>query len=273
MATSVPARLAPYVRSLQTYDVTYAVPSGVHIGMPAPAVSLVLPLDDPLEVSWSARPESRTQTWASVSGLHLQPAQVHHGRRQRGIQLALTPAGTRALLGVPAAALAGQLLELGEVAPAASNLPERLAESSTWSARLAVLGEAFEQALARHRSTCPRAEVGRALALLTRGARVADVAAEVGYSRRRLTALVGDEVGISPKQFQRLARFDASHQRVREAAMAGEVRISVVAADAGYADQAHLTREWSELAGCSPTAWLAREFPIVQANAGLRREV
>jgi len=37
-----------------------------------------------------------------------------------------------------------------------------------------------------------------------------------------------------------------------------------VAALAGYYDQAHFTRDWRDLAGCSPTTWLAEEFPSVQ---------
>ena len=37
-----------------------------------------------------------------------------------------------------------------------------------------------------------------------------------------------------------------------------------VALDAGYADQAHLTREWQEFGGCTPTTWLREEFPFVQ---------
>ncbi|MCA1672997.1 MAG: helix-turn-helix domain-containing protein, partial [Actinobacteria bacterium] len=37
-----------------------------------------------------------------------------------------------------------------------------------------------------------------------------------------------------------------------------------VAARCGYYDQAHFTREWRDLAGCSPRTWLAEELPSVQ---------
>jgi AraC-like DNA-binding protein len=37
-----------------------------------------------------------------------------------------------------------------------------------------------------------------------------------------------------------------------------------VAVSAGYADQAHLTREWRALAGCTPGEWVRDEVPIVQ---------
>ena len=67
------------------------------------------------------------------------------------------------------------------------------------------------RALAERGDRAPRAEVGRALAGLTRGESVAAVAAEVGYSRRRLGTLVREECGLTPKEYQRVARFERAH--------------------------------------------------------------
>ncbi|RYC07081.1 helix-turn-helix domain-containing protein [Nocardioides zhouii] len=264
MATVHPA-LTPYVRSTVVYDVDFAAP-GVHIGMPSTGLTMVLPLEEPLAVSWDDAPGTRTTTWTSVSGLHTRAAAVHHGHHQRGIQLEVTAAGARALWGVPASALAGHLLELSDLDRAFVDLPERLAGQRTWPARLQVLEEAMLLALRRHSQPGPRPEVARAMALLTRGARVADAAHEVGYSRRRLSVLVHDEVGVTPKTYQRLARFSSAHRRMRDAVLAGQVSVAAVAAESGYADQAHLAREWSGFAGCSPTEWVRREFPNVQAT-------
>ncbi|NYE38168.1 AraC-like DNA-binding protein [Nocardioides cavernae] len=266
MAAVHPA-LSPYVRSLVAYDVSFAGP-GIHIGMPSTELTWVLPLDEPLGVAWEGEPGSRRVGWTSVSGLHTRPAAVEHGLRQRGIQLALTTEGARALWGVPAAALAGHLLELGDVAPDLADLPERLAGHRSAADALPEVERALLDALRRHRRPPQRPEVTRALALLTRGVPVAATAGDVGYSRRRLTTLVRDEAGVAPKTYQRLARFARSHALMRRAALSGEVSVATVAARAGYADQAHLAREWSEMAGCSPTEWVRREFPVVQATRG-----
>lgn len=110
-----------------------------------------------------------------------------------------------------------------------------------------------------------RGEVGHALAALTRGARVQEVADEVGFSRRRLSTLVRGECGLAPKEFQRIARFRASRQAL---AARPRARLAEVAATTGYSDQAHLTREWTALAGCTPTTWLREEFPFVQDGGG-----
>jgi AraC-like DNA-binding protein len=263
MAT-VPAALAPYVRSIVVYDVTFGAP-GVHIGMPSTGLTFVLPIGEPLEVSWDGSPGTRSVGWSSVSGLHTSAAAVHHGDHQCGIQLSLTPAGARAIWGVPAGALAGELLALTDVDAGLADLPARLADEVTWDGRLAVLERDLVAALHRHARPSLRPEVAQAMALLTRGVPVAATAHDVGFSRRRLTTLVRDEVGVTPKTYQRLARFSAAHRRLRRAALAGEVSVARVAAESGYADQAHLAREWAGFSGCSPTEWLRREFPIVQA--------
>jgi AraC-like DNA-binding protein len=248
--------LAPYVTSIQAYDVPAGAP-GVHRGLPDTALTLVLGLGRPVDVGW-ADGTGRAARWSTVSGLHTAPAAIHQDGPQRGVSVALTPAGARALLGVPAAALAGELLELGEVAPDLADLPERVQDGPP----VPTVVLALTAALARRGAAGPRAEVGRALARLTRGAPVGAVATEVGYSRRRLGTLVREETGLTPKAYQRVARFAASR------ALVGRRPLAEVAAACGYADQGHLAREWAALAGCPPSTWVREEFPFLQDLAG-----
>ncbi len=259
----VPELLRPYVASLVTYDVDLGGP-GVHRGLPGTSLTFVLPLDAPLDVGWAGDPGSRRASWSSVSGLHAGPAEIHHPGHQTGIQLALTVAGARALLGLPAAELAGELADLQEAAPELADLPERLLALADWESRVQLVWTVLGAALERNDPSGPRAEIGRALARLTRGVRVAEVADEVGYSRRHLGSLMLAEVGLTPKEYQRVARFERSRGLVLSAAATGRVSLAEVAATAGYADQAHLTREWVRLAGCPPSTWIAEELPFVQ---------
>ncbi|MFB9312246.1 helix-turn-helix domain-containing protein [Nocardioides plantarum] len=255
---SVPPVLAPYVARLAAYDVVGE--PGVHIGMPSTRLTLVLAVDEPVDVGWHDG-AARGRYWANVSGLHPAPAAIHHGRRQRGVFVELTVAGARALLGTPAAGLAGQMAEVAEVDPALRDLPERLsyADQAAWEGLVA---RALVGSLARHDVPGPRAEVCRALARLTGGASVADVADDVGFSRRHLGDLVRAEAGVSPQHWGRLARFERSHAQVRTGLPLVEVAVRC-----GYADQSHLTREWVAFAGCSPTEWRRRELPSVQDRA------
>ncbi|WP_017625381.1 helix-turn-helix domain-containing protein [Nocardiopsis chromatogenes] len=106
------------------------------------------------------------------------------------------------------------------------------------------------------------AELSRAWRLLgAEGAvRVQQVADSVGWSRRHLAQRMGAEVGVSPKQAARLARFERSTRALR----ARPPGLASVAAECGFADQAHMTNEWRELAGCTPAQWMREELPFLQ---------
>ena len=256
----MPPALRPYVAWLGAYDVDMGVP-GIHRGLPSTTVTFVLPCDDPLEVEWSGVPDSRMTGWSSVSGLHDRPAEIRHRGHQRGVQLALTAEGARALFGLPASQLAGRLLTLEEVGPSLHHLPEQLAQTPH-ERRSDLVARTVAEELARRGAPGPRVEVSRALARLSRGHSVQAVADEVGYSRRHLTSLVRAETGLAPQQLRRIARFQAARRII------GHRPLAEVAATCGYADQAHLSRDWCALAGCTPTTWLREEFPIVQDAGG-----
>ncbi|WP_278255830.1 AraC family transcriptional regulator [Nocardioides convexus] len=142
--------------------------------------------------------------------------------------------------------------------PCCGSLPERLHAVPSWAGRVALVDRTLAALAAHAGDPAPRAEVAHALSLLTTGTRVEAAAAEVGYSRRRLGSLVRAECGVTPKAYQRIARLEAARR------VLGRRPLAEVALRCGYADQAHLTREWSALAGCTPTTWLREEFPFLQ---------
>ena len=102
--------------------------------------------------------------------------------------------------------------------------------------------------------------------------RIADLAAETGYSRRQLSTRFRREYGLTAKQATRVVRFERSWvmlrrlERMRRSSEGGpRPLLADVASRCGYYDQAHLAREWNELAGCPPSSWLAaEELPFLQ---------
>lgn len=258
-ASGVPEILAPYVTAVVPYDLDMGAP-GVHRGMPGTGLTFELPLGEPIDVSWAGDGGSRRQAWSCVSGLHTRPAAIHHAGYQRGISVSLTLRGARALLGVPAGELAGELTSLPEVAPHLAHLPELLAGSPG----AATVTRALVEHLARAGEPRARADVGRALARIAGGGQVRQVAAEQGWSRRHLQDLVRAECGLTPRDLRRVARLARSRRALVVAARSGRVTLADVAASAGYADHAHMTREWVTLGGCTPSTWLREELPFVQ---------
>ncbi|MEV0630723.1 AraC family transcriptional regulator [Nonomuraea wenchangensis] len=247
------AVLAPFVVTLSPYELG---PDGVHRGLPSSTVSITIPEADSLEIGWPGRPGSRERFRAVVAGLHLDAAELRQVGGTRGVWLTLSPTGAGALLGVPASALAGDVADLADVVPAMAHLPERLAACRSWPQRRAVVESALLAGGTRHTGG---EELRAALAALSGAGRVQEAARRLGCSRRHLSGTVRRELGVTPKEYQRLLRFETARGGLVDAARAGKVSLAAVAAASGFADQAHFTREWRVMAGCTPTEWLRTE--------------
>lgn len=265
------AALAAYVPSLQHYDID-GFPAGDHVGLPSTTVTLVLPVNEPLDLSMPQL--ARRRLSACLAGLHDGPATIHHDGTQRGIQLALSPLHLGKLLGVPASEITGQAVELGDVIGhrAAATLSDRLTTESQWPRRRHLVEQALLQQLdRRERRGDVRPEVSRAWAQLSASggtARIHGGAADVGWSTRHLTQEFRAAVGVAPKTVARIMRFRRSTGLV-----ANGHGLALVAARCGFADQAHMTREWERLAGTTPGRWMRDDLLAnVQDSSGARRE-
>ncbi len=262
-AIGVPAApLRPYVRRYTGYRFEGFTP-GVHLGLPSRDLTVIVTIDEPLQVAVPADgPTSRLAT--AMSGLTTGPAVIRHDGCQHGVQLDLTPAGARALLGMPAGELATTVAPLDEaLRSTAQELAERLAAASTWPQRFAILDEGLSRQLGALPAPDPHlAEAWRRIVDSGGDIRVGALAQDLGWSRRHLGERFTREYGVTMKDLARIARFERSVRLLRSPARPS---LADVATMSGYYDQPHLTREWGELAGCSPTRWLAtEELPSVQ---------
>jgi AraC-like DNA-binding protein len=102
--------------------------------------------------------------------------------------------------------------------------------------------------------------VAAALRSLPAAERIDHVAVGVGMSPSRLRTLIHDLTGTSPAQLR-------TWQRLRTAMFSlTDKPIALAAADAGFADQAHLTRTANRLLGQTPAAWRARTGVLEQCE-------
>jgi AraC-like DNA-binding protein len=263
-----PAMLRPYVESYVGYHYAGFGP-GEHMGLPSRHLTFIISFDAPLELTQLPDGTRRTETFDTlVGGLHTTPAMIRHDGNQHGIQLQVTPAGSRALFRMPAAELASTVVPLDQVwGRLAVELYDRLATAPDWPARFAVL----DGVLLRVVSTTAELPTGarpeaaaafRRLAAMHGLLDVATLADGIGWSRRHLTEQFSAEYGVGPKALARVLRFERARWMLVQP---DHPSLALVAATCGYADQAHMTREWKALAGASPAAWLAaEELPFVQ---------
>ena len=87
---------------------------------------------------------------------------------------------------------------------------------------------------------------------------IENLAERVGWSTRQLQRRFKSAVGISPKLFSRMRRF----QRVFCAMENVATGWANAAVDSGYYDQAHLIRDFRDFTGQTPTALLDQEIDL-----------
>src|SRR5579859_880438 len=164
-------------------------------------------------------------------------------------------------LGVPLSELRDQRVDLSDLRRRdAGRLPGTL-DPDTAAARV------LELAAALVTDADPDPAAARAAVLLADPrVRAEDVAAQIGLSMRQLRRRCHAVVGYGPKTLQRVLRFRRFLARIDAAPSclpSGQHShdLAALAAQAGYADQAHLTRECRALAGLTPAALARQRWP------------
>ncbi len=224
--------------------------------VPHPAVSVALALGDGPRVVDTV---SGRQRRGDVALGFLHGAVRVRGTGIECIQVRLSPVVARAVLGVSPAELGNDLASLDDLwGRDARRIRHRLNETPSWEERFSLAEELLLARAEGGRALDP--EVVRAWDLLvrTRGrARIDALAADVGWSRKRLWTRFRAQTGIAPKRAAGLIRFDHAAHR-----LATGRRAAAVAAEAGYADQSHLHRDVVAFSGVTPStvadgAWMA----------------
>lgn len=261
--------LAPLVSRLVGYRHEGLDP-GTHLGLPGSSLTLVISLGEPTHMLGMPDPaQAPARLQALVGGLHTRPAVIGYEHSLFGVQLDLTPRGSRSLLGLPASELVGAVVDLEDVLGyEAHDLIEALAQVDSWPERFALLQRTLRLRIDSLEPVGDPIEAAWQKIIASGGsARIGDVAAAVGFSRRQLDVRFTREYGLAPKQLARVVRFERSHRLLRSAP---GMRLAAAAAACGYYDQPHMAREWRSLAGYAPSRWLAEEeLPFVQDERGL----
>jgi len=227
--------------------------------LPDGIVEVVFHHAEPFRMRFDGEAFARQERAFTVSQTHraleLVPAPAGRG----GFTSArLLPWGFRQVAGVPldelhdAAAPAQAVWGDGPV----RELLEALAEAPGPRARLALVEAFLRRQLARHRRDASLERVVRAIRRRRGRVGVRALADELGIGERRLQRLCRDGLGVSPRHYARLTRF----LHTADILEAGGWRtLADVAQRCGFADQAHLSREFGAFAGLTPTAFLAAE--------------
>ena len=204
--------------------------------------------DAAVELVWSG-------TGLFVRGADTQPFPVGSFPERTFVVLTFRPGAAAGVLGLSGRAVSDARVGISELwgRREMERLESRLAAATAPEA-MTMLEDAVE---ARVREEPDRVvEAAVALLRLPR-VRVAGLAERLGYSERQLHRRCVAALGYGPKTLDRILRF----QRFRALSLArADLGLAALAAEAGYADQAHLTREALRLGGATPQTLVSETF-------------
>lgn len=237
------------------------------------AASLVVPLifvfEGSFDIALDRRPGADDRFHSFTAGLH--PGHVRMDSRGDAecLQIDFTPIGARLFFQTPPPDVTSRMVPLDDLADAGiRELGSRLADTLGWPERI-LLAERYviNRIAVSERDVKPEIIQAHRMIVETRGdLRVANIASHLGWSRKRLVTEFRDDIGLSPKLFSRIVRFG----RATELAMSSEIGgWAELATACGYADQAHMTREFVEFSGAPPRRW-QREIGLRETGTFLQ---
>jgi AraC-like DNA-binding protein len=250
---AVPPALAGLVARISGYRETVRRP----IRMTETA-SLIVPIiigfGEPFEIALKRAPDHDDRLGSFTAGLTGGPVRVRSYGAAHCLQIDLTPLGAYRFFGRPMHELTERMVHLDDLGDRTiAGLRERLGAERSWRRRFALAEAACLSRLAGGGALSgPVAWAYRRIVETGGVARIGAIADRLEWSRKHLAARFHEEVGLAPKMIARIARFN----RAEAMASAGDGDgWADIAAACGYADQAHLVREFSALAGSTPGAW------------------
>ena len=255
------APLEPFVRGYVQLDVAL---SGPPVVLPIPARSepiLEFTLGDPHHVLFTENTRRETAHPCNVVGVQTyRRVQLSMQGRLDTFAVLFQPGGLSALLGVPVDALTNRHEDGRAVcSPWVDELRERLGASSSFAERVRHVDHCLLQ-----RRPVPGAHRGvaaaaRALRSRCGRLRISQLVEQSGLSARQFERRFAAHVGMSPKLYARVVRFEAALKRKKQAP---GLRWTDVAHELGYHDQMHMVHDFSLLAGATPST-VAPELDII----------
>jgi AraC-like DNA-binding protein len=197
---------------------------------------------------------------AFCAGLQVPAQRVRHEGVNDCVEIRLPPVAAYALFGGAGVELNRAPLDLLDIAPLATRvLLDELRATADWRARLVAVDGFLARGFADSDERI-RPELAWAWHTLERShgqIAVRALARTIGWSERHFANQFRAYFGVQPKTAARRLRFSRACSEV----LSGQgLDLCTIAAQAGFSDQSHMTREFRDLAGVTPAALREARF-------------
>jgi AraC-like DNA-binding protein len=204
---------------------------------------------------WRSEDDVRTQANAIVAGVMDRAVALSAAPSFETVGIRFTPYGLACLCAYPLSTIGHEIAPADAVvSPAAARLLSTAAQADSIADALCILQCGLANLV--HRADRPPHTVVNAVRHIrhTGGAASVDhLARAAGITARSLERQFERWVGLSPKRYARVVRF---HRAAGALIATPDVPVAALAADHGYCDQAHLTRDFTAFTGWAPRAFL-----------------
>ena len=245
---------APALRPFVTEICGYRETAGGHYRQVeyAPlAMPLVINFEAPFTIALGRTPGEDDRYDSFAAGLYAGPVLIDSFGQCCCLQVNFTLAGARRFFRMPLSELTDRMVPLHDVlGPKGQALREMLGNEPDWDRRFDLVEAFIVRRLASAPVQGPQVAWAVERVLESGGkVRIGAIAADLAWSRKHLADRFRDATGLSPKMLARMVRFN----RALELSRRGNDSWAGIAADCGYADQAHLAREFRDFAGTTPS--------------------
>jgi AraC-like DNA-binding protein len=223
---------------------------------PDGCIELVINLGHPFERWLGGTVEQQDNVL--VAGQMLSPSFIRPTGTVEMIGVRLQPWGAPGMFAVPADELVDQILPADVLATPVPTLVAELAEVPDLTTRC-LLMERRLVSLLKPQASAPLAVIALAEGTVSS---VSRAALDAGVSMRQLERQSQHWTGLLPRKLVRLARFQSALRSLRQSSTRP---LAQIAAETGYSDQAHLTREFRRLGGVTPSVFRAAAGRITTA--------
>jgi len=228
--------------------------------LPMGQMELVIDLLEDRSETYDRQDRPQTYRGGLLIGAHSEYFSIDTAQAAKVIGAHFKPGGMAPFLGLPAGELHNMNLSLDDLWGAmAGELRNRLLEAGTLDAQFRALEQAL---LARaRRSMQYHPAVAFALRHFQRVphiSTIADVSGQIGLSQRRFIEVFRDQVGLTPKLFCRVRRFQEVLRMIHDGSYDRRSDWTQIALACGYYDQAHFIHDFRAFSGLNPSAFLAR---------------
>jgi AraC-like DNA-binding protein len=249
--------LSNFVDLLWLYE-GYSQPHDKERLLPNGSMELVVNLKDDQARVYDRRDTSRFQATrgALLVGVQSEFFVIDTAQQTSVIGAHFKPGGAFPFFNLPSGEFHNQHLSLDLLwGTSAVELRDRLLEAPTPENKFQILEESLLAHASKPLSRHPAVNFAlNEFGDLRRAPSISEVTGQIGLSSRRFIDVFNDQVGLTPKLFCRIQRFQNVLHRI---GMAREVNWTDVALACGYFDQAHFIHDFKAFSGLSPTAYAA----------------